>query len=73
MLLNDYSWRKKNVVPTAKSIVCIVVLGDKINDSSSKILPPGIWRAVHQAMVDKIQRDGQCSALEEDRWTFSRC
>jgi hypothetical protein len=34
-LLNEHSWRKENDVITAKKNVYVVVLGDKISDSSA--------------------------------------
>jgi hypothetical protein len=32
---NEHSWRKENGVVTARKNVCVMVLGDKINDSDA--------------------------------------
>jgi hypothetical protein len=41
-LLNEHSWREENCVITALRNVCVLILGDKISDSSVYVLQPGI-------------------------------
>jgi hypothetical protein len=59
MLLSEHSWRKGSGITTAKTDVCVMVLGDRISDPGSKLLPFGMlrtntWRTLDHVAVGAV-------------------